>query len=222
MGSRAYRCVGLLRAEVGSMNITDTIASLRSQLQAQRTGHVLPERYRPRVDLDDPDLLRRLTAEVEGCDDPEPVKAAEPGKRRRRRPIVLDAVEPDKPITLATAVRLAFPDGGMTVSGLRNEIAKGNLRASKMSGQIYVTLNDIERMRELCTIGADDRAKERGSICESEKGDGSFSTSTQTADASSAAQAHLSEIVQELKRPLPNTSRRSTSRTSATVTRLKF
>jgi hypothetical protein len=178
---------------------------------------------RPNFDhLNDPGLWARigLTDAVE--DDGE---VAEPVQRRRRRQIVLDAVDPDKPITLATAERLAFPDGGMTISGLRNEIAKGNLRASKMSGQIYVTMNDITRMMERCTIGADDQAKGHGSTCESgpmEKGDGSFSTSHQPASASSEALAHLKGIAQELKKRSPNTSRRSTSRTSATVTRLKF
>ena len=60
-----------------------------------------------------------------------------------------DATEigPDTPLRLKTAVEIAFPDGGMTVSGLRREAAKGNLVIETIAGKQFVTLNAIGEMR---------------------------------------------------------------------------
>jgi hypothetical protein len=59
---------------------------------------------------------------------------------------------PDVPLRLDVAVREAFPAGGMTVSGLRKEIARGRLTVEKIAGKHFVTLAAIQRMRELCRI----------------------------------------------------------------------
>jgi len=58
----------------------------------------------------------------------------------------------DSPLRLEVAARLAFPMRGMTVSGLRKEIAKGRLQAEKIAGKLYTTLADINRMRESCRV----------------------------------------------------------------------
>ena len=42
---------------------------------------------------------------------------------------------PDDPIRLADAVAVAFPHGGMTVSGLRREIKRGNLAFEMICGR---------------------------------------------------------------------------------------
>jgi hypothetical protein len=56
----------------------------------------------------------------------------------------------DQPIRLAVAARLAFPDGSMTVHGLRREFYKGNLAIEVIAGKHYTTLNDIKAMRVKC------------------------------------------------------------------------
>jgi hypothetical protein len=63
-------------------------------------------------------------------------------------------VGPNTPLRLKDAVALAFPAGGMTLSGLRKEIAKGRLSVEMIAGKQFVTLADIDRMRELCRANA--------------------------------------------------------------------
>ena len=41
------------------------------------------------------------------------------------------------PLHLADAVALAFPNGGMTISGLRREAAKGKLAISCIAGKQF-------------------------------------------------------------------------------------
>ena len=59
---------------------------------------------------------------------------------------------PDRPLRLAVAARAAFPDGSMTVSGLRREARRGRLVVERIAGKDYTTLTNIERMRELCRV----------------------------------------------------------------------
>lgn len=61
-------------------------------------------------------------------------------------------ISPDTPLRLSEAVKAAFPAGGMTVSGLRREIARGRLEAELIANKHFVTLAGIARMRELCTV----------------------------------------------------------------------
>jgi hypothetical protein len=144
--------------------------------------------------------------------------------KRKRGP---DNIEPDKPLPLEMAARVAFPDGSMTASGLRNEIKKGNLQASKVAGRIWTTLSNIKRMMERCQITeADDAARVRNSTSANPSdpaasSDGSSSTAPPAASASREAQAHLSQIVQRLRKPSPPTSPKSTSPTSGKVVPIK-
>jgi hypothetical protein len=68
-------------------------------------------------------------------------------------------VNEDTPLRLEQAVKLAFPFGGMTVSGLRRERAKGNIGFERMANKDYVTLRAIKEMRDRCR----DKQKEPGS-----------------------------------------------------------
>src|SRR6266436_274914 len=70
----------------------------------------------------------------------------------------LENVAPDAPLRLSIAAKLAFPDGSMTVSGLRREAARGRLRIERIAGKDFTTLEEIKRMRELCRV----QAKELG------------------------------------------------------------
>jgi len=58
----------------------------------------------------------------------------------------------EMPLRLDTAAALAFPDGSITVSSLRREIAKGRLEAEEIAGKHFVTLAGIKRMRERCRV----------------------------------------------------------------------
>lgn len=61
---------------------------------------------------------------------------------------------PDAPLRLSIAAKLAFPDGSMTASGLRREAARGRLRIERIANKDFVTLAEIKRMRELCRVPA--------------------------------------------------------------------
>jgi len=56
----------------------------------------------------------------------------------------------DTPLRLECAVKLAFPFGGMTISGLRREAAKGRLVIERIAGKDFVTLQAINEMRARC------------------------------------------------------------------------
>jgi hypothetical protein len=58
-----------------------------------------------------------------------------------------DQLKPDTPIRLAVAAAIAFPDGSMSASGLR-EAARGHLVIERIADKDYTTLASIERMRE--------------------------------------------------------------------------
>src|ERR1019366_6604503 len=59
-------------------------------------------------------------------------------------------IGPDTPLRLEVAAEIAFPRGGMTVSGLRKERDRGNLIVEKIAGKEFTSLRHIEQMRELC------------------------------------------------------------------------
>ena len=63
-------------------------------------------------------------------------------------------VSKNAPLKFAVAAKLAFPDGSMSASGLRREMAKGHLIIERIAGKgkYYTTLSDIEDMRKLCQI----------------------------------------------------------------------
>lgn len=63
-------------------------------------------------------------------------------------------IGPDTPLRLAEAVALAFPAEGMTVSGLRREIARGRLTVETLANKQFTTLAAIEEMRKLYRANA--------------------------------------------------------------------
>ena len=58
----------------------------------------------------------------------------------------------DAPLRLDVALKLAFPAGGITIAGLRKEIARGRLEVELIAGKLFTTLAAIARMRELCKV----------------------------------------------------------------------
>ncbi|WP_211912389.1 excisionase [Tardiphaga alba] len=65
---------------------------------------------------------------------------------------------PNAPLRLEVAVKAAFPAGGLTVAGLRKEIARGRLEVELIAGKHFTTLAAIERMRERCRSNPMDTA----------------------------------------------------------------
>ena len=70
----------------------------------------------------------------------------------------------DAPLRLSVAAKLAFPDGSMTVSGLRREAARGRLRIERIANKDFVTLAEIKRMRELCRVPPSEQGTEASPI----------------------------------------------------------
>ena len=64
----------------------------------------------------------------------------------------------DRPLRLALAAKVAFPDGSMTASGLRREAKRGRLVVERIAGKDYTTLDAIQEMRRLCRVEAKGRA----------------------------------------------------------------
>ncbi len=69
------------------------------------------------------------------------------------------AVDNDAPLRLADAIEIAFPRGGITVSGLRKEAAKGRLIIERIAGKDFVTLAAINAMRAECRISDPRRSR---------------------------------------------------------------
>src|SRR5215470_740765 len=75
-------------------------------------------------------------------------------------PTLSASITAQTPLRLAEAARLAYPDGSITVSGLRREAKRGRLTIERVAGKDYTTLGDIERMRERCRVEA--KARDSG------------------------------------------------------------
>jgi hypothetical protein len=60
------------------------------------------------------------------------------------------AIGLDDPLRLKDAIRIAFPAGGMTVSGLLREARRGRLIIERIAGKYFTTLRNIEAMRQKC------------------------------------------------------------------------
>jgi hypothetical protein len=111
-----------------------------------------------------------------------------------RRPASLDDIEPETPIRLALAARLAYPDGSMSASGLRRLGEKGLLVIERVNRRDYTTLAAIRQMREECRVAP--KAPAYGSASVGVIGTGKRmvpSTSSLIADAKSQLDALLTK-----------------------------
>lgn len=78
------------------------------------------------------------------------IEPTTPRMKRVRPSIDLAKVTPTTPLRLDLAAALGFPDGTMSVSGLRKERDRGTLMVMRIAGKEYTTLAAIEAMLELC------------------------------------------------------------------------
>ena len=129
----------------------------------------------------------------------------------------------DTPLRLKDAIKLAFPFGGMTVSGLRKERERGNIRFECLANKDFVTLRAINDMRELCRD--QQRTPDCGlnpkSVTRRESSHGAQHGSLETGRIKSA-RAALELTARGLSVRSPNISQENTrSREIADVIRLK-
>lgn len=104
----------------------------------------------------------------------------------------INLIGPDTPLRLEDAVKLAFPAGGITLAGLRKEVARGNLAVEKIAGKLFTTLADIKRMREKCRS----KEKDHDSTNDLRKEDVQPPGLSET-DQSSSAQESLERLVKK-------------------------
>ncbi|PIO99653.1 excisionase [Pleomorphomonas carboxyditropha] len=114
------------------------------------------------------------------------------------------AISDDTPLRLADAVEIAFPMGGMTVSGLRSERDAGRLVVRRIAGKDFTTLADIRSMMDKCRV----QPKAPGST--SEQGKALPRSGTSKTGKNSPALAALLTTIQEQKESLRATSAKKT------------
>jgi hypothetical protein len=133
----------------------------------------------------------------------------------------------DAPLRLKDAAAIAFPQGGMTVSGLRRERDKGRLVIERIAGKEYTTLAAIAEMRKLCRAQQKDQGCGSSPPGATSKGRSlsRLSGASETGRASEAQAsviAKLEALRRKPSRPSQNISTVGQRRERATVTRLKL
>lgn len=124
--------------------------------------------------------------------------------------INVSAITPDTPLLLKHAARFAFPDGSMTVSGLRREAERNRLVIERIANRDYTTLSAITQMREQCRVQVKEHASgldrsDEGKIYERSSwiirdGDKFVATGC-TPDEAGEAERRLSEYIAQKYRP---------------------
>jgi hypothetical protein len=129
-----------------------------------------------------------------------------------------------RPLRLHEAATRAFPDGSMTVSGLRKERDRGRLAVFMIAGKEYTTLDAIDEMIRLCLVSprkapaSGSNPSAPGRTAPSKRRSGASSTMEASSEALDAAR----RTVEALKNASRNTSPRSASATApASVVRLR-
>jgi hypothetical protein len=130
-------------------------------------------------------------------------------------------ISKDTPLRLDVAAALAYPDGSMTASGLRREAARGRLVTERVAGKDYTTLANIERMRELCRAGGEDR--DSGSSRPGETGRGTLmpAAGRSGTDESNAALVSARTRIRALSMTPSLTTSTPSERPPATVTAIR-
>jgi hypothetical protein len=103
----------------------------------------------------------------------------------------------------------------MTKSGLRREIERGNLTASKMAGKHYTSLNAIREMEAKCRVDPRVPASTSDNAVVAKP----FGSSSM--EKMKSAQAAAQMTAETLKRSSPNISPESIVPTGKTIIRLK-
>lgn len=131
-------------------------------------------------------------------------------------------ISDDMPLRLDVAAELAFPDGSITLSSLRNEARKGRLAVWRVANKDMTTLAEIRRMMERCRVNESLPAS--GSDQPRKDGRPSGSSKTEASRSAQGAEAALRKRVEEQKQRYRTTSPGSTtpSQKAAPVIHPKF
>jgi hypothetical protein len=116
-----------------------------------------------------------------------------------------------RPLRLHEAATRAFPDGSMTISGLRKERDRGRLAVFMIAGKEYTTLAAIDEMIERC------RVPRKAPASTSKKERTVLPSGSSETDRNASALAALMSIGRKPKKPSDDTSPRSTSPSSRVV-----
>jgi hypothetical protein len=134
----------------------------------------------------------------------------------------LKTMDKDAPLRLETAAKLAFPNGGMTVAGLRTQIKRGHLTVETIAGKHFVTLRAIEEMRTRCRVKAEDRISISKKPTRGTKPSGSSEIGLTDAERIRARDAALARANKIEVLPSPNTAPSDTTpRPKAEVIQIK-
>ena len=131
--------------------------------------------------------------------------------------------EEDQPVRLKDAATKFFPDGSMTVSGLRRERDRGNLIVERIANKEYTTRRYVNDMRVKCRATPKEPVSGLNPRSETRMGGspGAPHGSLGTERTKSALDA-LRQTARGLNKPLRSTSPENTkSRETAAVIRLK-
>ena len=130
------------------------------------------------------------------------------------------AVDLDRPYRLKDILPLAYPGGEMTLSGLRKEIAKGNLSVEYTAGKFFVTMRAILEMREKCrdlrrarTSGSARKGSTRKPVSAFRPAPGSSLTVPSTSPQDALRARKMQQMSGLPNTPSPNTGRRAVSAT---------
>lgn len=119
----------------------------------------------------------------------------------------------DDPMTLVEAIAVFFPDGLLTVSSLRTEIANGRLATAKVAGRYYVTPANLKALFEPRVLPCPESQKAPAFTFARPGPTGGPKPSTSSGmveQKSALAAARMS--LQALKRPSGNTSAQNANR----------
>lgn len=98
---------------------------------------------------------------------------------------------------LADAVRVFFPDGGITARSLRTEARAGRLDIIRIANKDFVTAEAIQAMLERCTRGAGDFSSRSDTSANAPAG---TSRGLSIAERERLARASINETLERMKK----------------------
>jgi hypothetical protein len=131
----------------------------------------------------------------------------------------MPAIDETAPLRLAEAVKLAFPMGGMTVSGLLTEARKGTLVIEVIAGKRFVTLAAIKEMRRQCQGRVNEQDSSSGPSVEIRTETSPIARPGSSATGiATLSQVALLKKLDELSKPSQTISRRNISQSAKNKT----
>src|SRR5258708_24854995 len=126
-------------------------------------------------------------------------------------------IKPDAPLRLHVALKIAFPHGGMTLSGLRRELKRRRL-IETIARKDFTTLSAIEEMRKLCRADQADPGSGSNPRKSTPTASGSATRAgPSVTERTRSARASLEKTARELKPRSATTSPKNTANPPASA-----